>query len=99
MRGVFVTGAAVDALRVNYGMVRWYWREVEGWSADDLAEVDAAVVAAVKVGDVELIESWQCVLRPTVLLLDELKNRARALSVRVKAESAERLAHDEQSTV
>lgn len=99
MRGVFVIGAAVDALRTNYGMARWFWREIEGWSADDLAEVDAAVVAAVKVGDVELIESWQCVLRPTVLLLDELKNRARAFTVRVKAEAAERVAHDEQGTV
>lgn len=48
----------IEILRTDYALVRRKWAEVEGWTAEELAEADRGIKAAVEGKDVEHLARW-----------------------------------------
>lgn len=48
----------IEILRIDYALVRKQWADVDGWSAEELAEADCGIKAAVEGNDVEQLACW-----------------------------------------
>ena len=77
----------IEALRVDYRLVRRWWRESEGWSEADLADADAAIKAAVDGGDAELIGCWANWLAGIAKEIRDMSARVRAMEERMEEEA------------
>lgn len=83
---------ALDTMRTDYVLVRRKWKDVDGWTDEELAEADRGVKAAVDSGDAERIALWANWLAGLAEEIRRFTSMVRSAEDRMRAAAAERRA-------
>lgn len=78
----------LDRMRADYVLVRRWWRDADGWTADELEEADRGVRAAVDGEDAGLLACWAGWLAVEAEHIRRLESMVRSAEERMRAAAA-----------